>query len=266
MWAYKIAEGSFTIPSTILDASSADDTILQDVRTLKLTPNPAPSSISATATNASTDRAQFVCPFNLKEMNGVQPFVFIATCGCVMSQAGLKALSGASSSTPPATDSEGDKEDLDICPQCSTKYDRKKDVRMINPDAETEERMWEEMIARRAMEKSTKKSKKRKATDTTDESTKPTKPETDDTSSSTATKPKKARTGSSIPVPAPSLNPSIAAASRAVVSSLALEEAKRKANMSEAVKSLYESKNKGVKETFMTRGTFTRVSFFFSPC
>ena len=143
MWAYKVVEGPFTIPSTILDTPSADATItiLQDVRTLKLTPNPAPSSISATATNASTDRAQFVCPFNLKEMNGVQPFVFIATCGCVISQAGLKALSGASSSTPPATDSEGDKEDLDICPQCSTKYDRKKDVRMINPDAETEERM-----------------------------------------------------------------------------------------------------------------------------
>ena len=45
-----------------------------------------------------------------------------------------------------------------------------------------------------------------------------------------------------------------------MASSLAMEEAKRKANMSEAVRSLYESKNKGVKETFMTRGTFTRVS------
>ena len=59
---------------------------------------------------------------------------------------------------------------------------------------------------------------------------------------------------------APSINPNIATASRAVASSLAEEESKRKANMSDAVKSLYQPKG-GVqkKETFMTMGTFTRV-------
>jgi hypothetical protein len=42
---------------------------------------------------------------------------------------------------------------------------------------------------------------------------------------------------------------------------LALEEAKRKAGMSDVVKSLYGSKDAPQrKETFMTRGTFTRVS------
>ena len=60
--------------------------------------------------------------------------------------------------------------------------------------------------------------------------------------------------------PAPSLNPNIAAASRAVAESLAIEEAKRKATMSQAVKSLYGTKGSEKKETFMTRGTFTRVS------
>lgn len=59
----------------------------------------------------------------------------------------------------------------------------------------------------------------------------------------------------------PSTNPSIAAASRAVVSGLAMEEAKRKAGMSDAVKSLYSSEDGPKrKETFMTMGTFTRVS------
>jgi hypothetical protein len=64
----------------------------------------------------------------------------------------------------------------------------------------------------------------------------------------------------------PSLNPSIAAASRAVVSGLALEEARRKAGMSDAVKSLYGSADgKKRKETFMTMGTFTRVRFSIFP-
>ena len=61
---------------------------------------------------------------------------------------------------------------------------------------------------------------------------------------------------------APSTNPSIAAASRGVTQELAKEEAKRKAGMSDAVKSLYGPKDGSKKkETFMTMGTFTRVSF-----
>lgn len=61
--------------------------------------------------------------------------------------------------------------------------------------------------------------------------------------------------------PAPGLNPTISTASRALTSSLAAEEAKRKANMSDAVKSLYRGKGDPPrKETFTTMGTFTRVS------
>lgn len=55
-------------------------------------------------------------------------------------------------------------------------------------------------------------------------------------------------------------NASISSATRAVTASLAEEETKRKANMSDAVKSLYTSKDGPKrKETFMTMGTFTRV-------
>jgi len=229
---------------------------LKDVKTLKLTPNPAPSTSSATATNTSTDRPRFVCPLTLKEMNGVQPFVYIATCGCVLSQAGLKALTATSgSSTPPADrsvkaeDKEEDKESqLEICPQCATKYDKREDVRVINPDPETEAVMRAAMDARRLKQK-VPKSKKRKA-ESSDASA--LLPEGEDA----AGKVKKAKTST----PAPSMNPTIAAASRAVVSSLAMEEAKRKAGMSDAVKSLYESNDKNRKETFMTRGTFTRYA------
>ena len=218
------------------------------MRTLKLTPNPAP------AKDSSTDRAPFVCPLSLKEMNGSQPFIYIATCGCVMSQAGLKALAGSSGSTPPAEGKEVESQ-LDICPQCSKKYDKREDIRMINPDPETEAAMRIAMELRREKAKASKP-KKRKAAEAKNSAGGTPTPDDD------SGKSKKSKTTA-----APSVNPTVAAASRAVASSLAMEEAKRKANMSEAVKSLYESKNKE-KETFMTRATFTRVSLntSFRPC
>ena len=63
-----------------------------------------------------------------------------------------------------------------------------------------------------------------------------------------------------------SSNASISSATRAVAASLAEEETKRKANMSDAVKSLYTSKDGPKrKETFMTMGTFTRVRCILLP-
>jgi hypothetical protein len=51
---------------------------------------------------------------------------------------------------------------------------------------------------------------------------------------------------------------------RAVANELAAAEKARKSTMSDAVQSLYQGKGgvdgKGSKETFLTRGTFTRVS------
>lgn len=199
-------------------------------------------------------------------MNGSFPFVYIATCGCVVSQAGLKALA-ATSTTPPASEDKdkGEEKDneprqLDLCPQCGEKYDRLLDVRMINPDTETEALMRSAMEARKRKEKEKGKSgkgdkkssaRKRKAGDA-------------DAEPEPVLEAKKAKASTANKVqPAPSLNPTIAAASRAIAASLAQEEAKRKAGMSDAVKSLYEGKANATKETFMTRGTFTRVSNHF---
>ncbi|KAI0656731.1 Rtf2 RING-finger-domain-containing protein [Cubamyces menziesii] len=222
---------------------------LKDVKTLKLTPNPAKTPPTASSSESVPDRASFVCPLNFKEMNGSQPFVYISTCGCVFSQAGLKALSTTPSKSPSSdiTDTSGkekgsDKEqgqDLDLCPQCGAKYNRSSDVLQLNPSPEIEAQMRAAMEARRAAEPAKGQGKKRKA------------------AAADAEPPSKKKASS----PMPTTNPSMAAASKAVAESLAIEEAKRKAMMSDAVKSLYAPKDgQKKKETFMTMGTFTRYA------
>jgi hypothetical protein len=215
-----------------------------DVKTLTLTPNSAPISEKP---KEPTDRPQFACPLTMKEMNGAQPFVYLQPCGCVFSQAGLKTVTGSGSSSPKEGDAEegSSGKQLDVCPQCATKYDKSSDILLLNPSPEDEERMFAAMTLQRASEP-TKKSKKRKGAPS-------------DPSSDPPSKAKKINANGNVNASQPHTNPSVSAASRAVVSSLAVEEAKRKAKMSDAVKSLY-GDGKERKETFMTMGTFTRVS------
>ena len=235
---------SLKVPRTSLGQLIGIDFLPQDVKTLTLTPNSTPKSDSL---DSSIDRGLFVCPLNFKEMTGVVPFVYLSTCGCVFSQAGLKAVS---SSTPPSEKGGERARELDVCPQCAAKYDRSEDVRVLNPGLEEEERMRTAMERRRAAASGAKgKGKKRKAVGVVPEGAEGEQPPGKKSGS---------RSGSAAPLTGPTV---VAAASRAVASSLAMEEAKRKANMSEAVKSLYKPKDgKARKETFMTMGTFTRVS------
>jgi len=219
---------------------------LKDVKTLTLTPNPAPVSTDPD----SSERPQFVCPLTFKEINGVQPFVYISTCGCVFSQAGLRTVTTSSASPKEKEKSVDDDEPanekpLSLCPQCAKKYSSTDDVIPINPSQEEEEKMFFALERKRLLEPIKKKSKKRKNVESPDEEG--------------AEPPNKKQVLPPPPVTAPNLNPSMAAASRAVVSGLAMEEAKRKAGMSEAVKSLYGDGMKR-KETFMTMGTFTRYA------
>jgi hypothetical protein len=158
-------------------------------------------------------------------MNGATPFVYLRACGCVFSAAGLNALR----LTPPDGERETEK---DTCPQCATKYSRSADCIPINPPAEEEERLRAALSAQRLLEP-VKKSKKRKA------------------AGDPAAEP---------PAKKPAAVASIATASNSLRSTLAMEEAKRKAGMSDAVKALYSAKDTARKETFMTMGTFTRVS------
>ncbi|TBU56195.1 Rtf2 RING-finger-domain-containing protein [Dichomitus squalens] len=220
---------------------------IKDVKTLKLTHNASKSPPSASSSESQPERAPFVCPLNFKEMNGVQPFVYLKPCGCVFSQSGLRAVAQSntapkSSDTQPDGDEAGgaDKPWLDLCPQCGTKYDRIADVLQLNPPPEMEQEMRATMEVLRSLEPVKSKSKKRKAAVAGD-----------------ADQPAKKKAAGA----AAATNPSIAAASRAVTQELAKEEARRKAAMSDAVKSLYGPKDGSKrKETFMTMGTFTRYA------
>lgn len=131
---------------------------------------------------------------------------------------------------------ESDEEALELCPQCQKKYSRTEDLITVNPSPEEEERLRENMNRRRLLEPP-KKSKKRK------------------NASSEEEPPKKKRETAAQPV----INSTVAS-SKAVASELAMEEAKRKATMTDALKSLYGEGQPKRKETFMTMGTFTRVS------
>jgi len=231
---------------------------LKDVTTLKLTPNPSKSPID-TDREIVRPKAQFICPLTLKEMTGGVPFVYLATCGDVFSAAGLRAVSTSTGSSEGST--EGEQE---LCPQCAKKFDRKKDVRTINPEPDEEGRMREAMIAAKAAKSS---SKKRKAAEIEPESK--TKDEskvdgngTPSNEAITADSPDTKRPRQShSSTPVPSTNPHLSSMTRKLAESLAEEEKKRKSHMSAAVASLYQSKDgKKTKETFLTMGTFTRYA------
>lgn len=230
----------------------------------------------------ASNRAPFVCPLTIKEMNGSQPFIYLSTCGCVFSLAGFRTITGVSvgkekekekgdesveeergkgeAKDESTTETEINK---DLCPQCATKYTRALDIVPLNPTPEIEEGLRFEMEKRRLLEAQVKaNSKKRKTKDGGAEEQKEKK-EGEENGNGGKKKKKKIDEGVTA---RPHTHPSMAAASRAVVSSLAMEEAKRKAGMSEAVKSIYEGRKDGKKEkeTFMTMGTFTRVSLLFT--
>lgn len=212
----------------------------QDVKPLTLSQNT--TKLDSKVSSDPTHRAQFVCPFTMKEMNGSQPFVYLWTCGCVFSLAGYKTMASGGS---PKDAEEGEGETaLDLCPQCQTKYRRTDDIITLNPSPQEEERLREAMDRQRSLEPPKKKPKKRKTASTQDDP------------SHTNRNNKKQRTEDSSSPPV--LQPTVSS-SKALASELAMEEAKRKATMSDALKSLYGEGMPKKKETFMTMGTFTRV-------
>lgn len=189
-------------------------------------------------------------------MTGTQPFVYLSTCGCVFSQAGLRAISSSSGSVSPRDDDVQkfeNREQKDVCPQCAIKFTRSADVILLNPGPEEQFQMREKMETQRALQavSKPKKTKKRKL----DDASAVVEPAAKRAALDSTSKPSRPST----PQSAPFTN-NATATSRTVANALAQEEQKRKSAMSEAVKSLYTPKN-GVrkKETFMTRGTFTRV-------
>ena len=174
----------------------------------------------------------------MKEMNGAQPFVYLSACGCLFSQARLETVLGSSTlkdwenvrgKAKAATTDPSDAE-LELYPQCGKKYSRTEDIVLLNPSQDEEDAMREAVERKRLLEpvKKPKSSKKRKNDWPADDAEHPAK--------------KQGAVGPSS---------KISTASQAVVIGLAMEEAKRKSEMSGAVKSSYRNGTKR-KETFMT--------------
>jgi hypothetical protein len=210
----------------------------QDVKTLTLSPNPAPQS--SDPSSSDTERPQFVCPLTLKVMNGAQPFAYLFAWLRLhpgRAEDRLRLIYESDKGKAKAATTDPSDAELELCPQCGKKYSQTEDVILLNPSQDEEDAMREAMERKRLLEpvKKPKSSKKRKNDSPTDDAEHPAK--------------KQAVVGPSA---------KISAASQAVVSGLAMEEAKRKSEMSDAVKSLYGNGTKR-KETFMTMNTFTRV-------
>ena len=211
--------------------------------TLKLTPNPTPVVPGVDVHS----RAAYVCPLTLKEMTGALPFVYLSTCGCVFSASGLRTLAAPTTDATSTPHGEESKHTPTLCPQCSKPYEKKMDVLSINPSDEEETTMRAAMETKREVaQKQSRKGKKRKAG------------ELEKGVKDSAINGHDSKRQKTSMAPAPKTNAAVAAMTRRVTESLAEEELKRKTVMSGAVASLYGSKGK--KETFMTMGTFTRVS------
>ncbi|CEH19411.1 Uncharacterized conserved protein [Ceraceosorus bombacis] len=67
---------------------------LSDVTVLNLTPSKSASSIKPSTASSSDIAVPFACPLTSKSLNGKSRFIYLTTCGCVMSESGLIATVG----------------------------------------------------------------------------------------------------------------------------------------------------------------------------
>ncbi|KAF9165554.1 hypothetical protein DFQ26_009805 [Actinomortierella ambigua] len=117
---------------------------LKDVVALKLEPNPAVSEKHSSSPGHADQEllAQFICPVTRKEMNGKQRFVFIDTCGCVLSELAMKEV-------PSQT-----------CVQCGKAFEQD-NVIVINPKPEEHEIMKANLAIKQARKEAEKDKKKK---------------------------------------------------------------------------------------------------------
>lgn len=124
---------------------------LKDIKELRLTPNP---SFSSTEVDTEDDNTPFICPLSQRQMNGRHRFVYLAPCGCVMSESGLRGTLS-------------DDVDTADCPVCGTKFSTKTlgrhdiqpggDVIIINGTSDEVQEMRRCMEKHREAEKARKK-------------------------------------------------------------------------------------------------------------
>jgi len=117
---------------------------LKDVVTLQLESNPSFSeSNSPSLTNHDQEPvSRYVCPITMKEMNGKHRFVYLDTCGCVMSEQAMKEV-------PSKT-----------CIKCASPF-QSLNVIVLNPRAEELEAMELALAEKQARIQAEKKEKKK---------------------------------------------------------------------------------------------------------
>ncbi|KAJ1670558.1 Replication termination factor 2 [Coemansia sp. RSA 25] len=122
---------------------------LKDVKTLKVTPNPAFSKGESGKKSSSSilsfdeqPTARFVCPITMKEMNGNSGFEFIWSCGCVFSAQARREL-------PEST----------TCIVCDEPFVSADVVPINSMDAKTLDELKERMAARKRERDDKKKAK-----------------------------------------------------------------------------------------------------------
>ncbi|EIW70509.1 hypothetical protein TREMEDRAFT_23472, partial [Tremella mesenterica DSM 1558] len=115
---------------------------LKDLLTLNLSPNPAYAPQESITTALTSARAPFVCPLSMKEMTGSVPFIALRPCGCVFSDASIRAVT---------------------CPNCGASFNPTSPTSIlpINPTPEVREVLLEHLLQSRAAAKAAK-GKKRK--------------------------------------------------------------------------------------------------------
>ncbi|RXK39346.1 hypothetical protein M231_03425 [Tremella mesenterica] len=237
---------------------------LKDLLTLNLSPNPAYAPQESITTALTSARAPFVCPLSMKEMTGSVPFIALRPCGCVFSDASIRAViptlsRGIAAKTPSNDNSNEDKSQV-TCPNCGASFNPTSPTSIlpINPTPEVREVLLEHLLQSRAAAKAAK-GKKRKAGDVMNgDDTRLKVTKVDDKGSVSPTPgPEMGRQGTRGAPPVP----------RSVQDKLAEQEKKRliqQAGMSDAVKSMFKpkevagEKKNGAAEFFGR--TFTRYA------
>ncbi|KAF9917305.1 hypothetical protein BX616_001386 [Lobosporangium transversale] len=221
---------------------------LKDVVTLQLEPNPSFSpDHSPSLTNHDQEPvARFICPITMKEMNGKHRFVYLDTCGCVMSEQALKEV--------PST----------TCIKCAKPFESL-NVIVLNPKPEEQEAMEEALLEKQLKALAEKKEKKKNKaskkeqtektgkTDSTLHETSSNKRKLDEAATDSSRHKKQYTAASELaraPV-APSPTHSLTAAVAAKVAEQMAANAMRQ--KSSAIQSLYNSNVRSQKENFMNR-------------
>jgi hypothetical protein len=195
---------------------------LKDIVTLNLELNPQGTKpVKSIVANDFQDNQTvfpFICPITKKEMNGHSKFIFLQSCGCVVSELALKTIK------------------TNECLVCNLRFEPE-DVIIINPITEKDIKVANDRIDMRLSKK-----KKRKV-----QKLDPKKRKTNQEpallgSSDEEKKLKKSKRQKGINMVMPDMSTVHGATS----------------SLSDAVSKLYKRDGEKVKETWMTKGTFNR--------